>query len=98
MEDKLLKFVKVHRRWTTEGWSKLLFGDELPIHQFAVQERIICWFKGKGYDPNYTIATIKHPLTQLILGHAKQSYYGIVLLTTETIINEKNTWIYETPR
>ena len=31
MKDKRLKFVSVHRDWTTEDWSKVLFSDESCI-------------------------------------------------------------------
>ena len=63
MKTKRLAFAKAHQHWSTEHWSKVLFGDESTIQQFAVRKQNARRSKGKRYNKRYTISTKKHAPT-----------------------------------
>ena len=88
IKDKRLKFAKAHQHWTSEDWSKVLFSDESCIQQFAVRKQHVRRPKGKRFGPKYTVATMKHPPSQMIWGAmSAKGTAGLYFLTPGTTIN-----------
>lgn len=56
-----IKFGRVHRYWTQEEWSKVLYSDESKFELFGSDGvRFVRRPVGKRFDVRYTIPTIKH--------------------------------------
>ena len=67
MKAERLEFTNNHQHWTAEQWGKVLFSDESTFQQFVVQKRHVCRPTGKRFDERYTISTVKHPPSQIVL-------------------------------
>ena len=88
MRKKRLAFAKRHQHWTREDWRKVLFSDESTLQQFTVRKRNIRRPPGKRYDEKYTMATMKHPPSQMVWGAMScNGTAGHYFLTPGTTMN-----------
>ena len=55
MKAKRYAFTKAHQQWTAENWRKVLFSDELTVHQFASCKRLLQRPVGARYEDRYTL-------------------------------------------
>ena len=65
---KRLNFARRHRDWTLAEWKKVFFSDEYTMPQFVPYQMHIRRPFGKRFDKKYVVATMKHPLSQIICG------------------------------
>ena len=79
IKAKGLQFANNHQHWTSEQWGKVLFSDESTFQQFVVRKRHFRRPTGKRFDKRYTIATVKHPPSQMVWGAMSRN--GIAALS-----------------
>ena len=65
---KRLAFAKKHVSWTVQQWEKVLFSDESTLQQFNSRKLFIRRHSGQRFNKNFTMQTMKHPLSVMIWG------------------------------
>jgi len=73
MKSKRPTFAKEHEVWTSDDWSKVTFSDEYTLQQFALRKKNVRRPLGKSFQERYTVSTMKHPLSQVVLGVFRKS-------------------------
>ena len=54
--------------WGEKQWVKVLFSDESTIQQFGTRKQQVRRPVGTCFKDRYTVATMKHPPSVMILG------------------------------